>query len=155
MILGCLILSWYFYTVFKSNQTPYLLQRWKKVNFICWLNTTFYVKKAYQKLRPSWMNIIRTLLRRMKWFKIGLSNFGVVVRTQKPYQVQVSISTERVVNILHMHVQSVPQEKVRVFSESFNDFYSFLLCPDCAFKGLRRNHRFVSVLFEVSDITQH
>ena len=55
----------------------------------------------------------------------------------------------------HTHLQSVPQEKVRVFSESFKDFYSFLLCSDCTFEGLRRNHRFVSVLYEVSDITQH
>ena len=54
-----------------------------------------------------------------------------------------------------MELQSVPQEKVRVFSESFKGFYSFLLCPDCAFEGLRPNHRFVSVFFEVSDITQH
>ena len=52
-------------------------------------------------------------------------------------------------------IQSVPQEKVRVFSESFKDFYSFLLCPDCSFERLRRNHRFISVSFEVSDITQH
>ena len=54
-----------------------------------------------------------------------------------------------------LKIQSVPQEKVRVFSESFKDFYSFLLCPNCTFEGLRRNHRFVSVLFEVSDITKH
>ena len=53
------------------------------------------------------------------------------------------------------YLQSVPQEKLRVFSESFKDLYSFLLCPDCMFEGQRRNHRFVSVLFEVSDITQH
>ena len=52
-------------------------------------------------------------------------------------------------------IQSVPQEKVRVFSESLKDFYSFLLCPVCTFEGLRRNHRFVSVLFEVLSITQH
>ena len=54
-----------------------------------------------------------------------------------------------------VQIQSVPQEKVRVFSEGFKDFYSFLLCPDCTFEALRRNHRFVSVLSEVSDITQH
>ena len=53
------------------------------------------------------------------------------------------------------YVQSVPQEKVRVFSGSFKDFYSFLLCTDCTFEGLRHNHRFVSLLSEVSDITQH
>ena len=52
-------------------------------------------------------------------------------------------------------LQSVPHEKVRVFLKSFKDFYSFILCPDCTFEGLRRNHRFVSVLLEVSDITQH
>ena len=55
----------------------------------------------------------------------------------------------------NLTILSDSQEKVRVFSESFKDFYSFLLCPDCTFKGLRRNHRFVSVLFEVSNITQH
>ena len=54
-----------------------------------------------------------------------------------------------------MHLKFVLQEKVRVFSKSFKDFYSFLICPDCAFKGLRHNHRFVSGLFGVSDITQH
>ena len=56
---------------------------------------------------------------------------------------------------LNFKLQSVPQEKVRVFSESFKDFYPFLLCPDCSFERLRRNHRFVSVSFGVSDIKQH
>ena len=53
------------------------------------LNATFCVEKPYQKHRPSSMFIIRTLLHRMEWFRSGLPNFVVVVRAQKPYQVQV------------------------------------------------------------------
>ena len=58
-------------------------------------------------------------------------------------------------HVLKHVIQSVPQEKVCVFSESFKGFYSNLLCRECTFTGLRRNRQFVSVLFEVSDITQH
>ena len=61
----------------------------EKVNFVCWLNTTFYVGKPHQKPRPSLINIIWTLLRRMEWFRSGVPNFVLVVRAQKPYQVQV------------------------------------------------------------------
>ena len=76
-------------TVCESNQPPNLLQTWKKMNFVCWSNTTFYVSKLYHKPRPSSINIIQTLLCRMEWFRNGLPNFVVVVRAQKPYQVQV------------------------------------------------------------------
>ena len=73
---------------------------------------------------------------------------------KKPNKSKAKCSDENIENYTR-HIQSVPPEKVRVFSESFKDFYSFLLCLDCTFEGLRSNHRFVSVLFEVSDITQH
>ena len=49
----------------------------------------FCVEKPYQKPRPSSINIIRTLLRRMEWLISGLPNFVVVVRAQKPYQLQI------------------------------------------------------------------
>ena len=84
IILGCLILTWYFYarsppvtngyycwhvlsfkpllskfepnplislqvTVSESNQPANFLQRWKKVNFVCWLNTTLF----------TWKNLIK------------------------------------------------------------------------------------------------
>ena len=58
-------------TVSESNQLPNSLQRWKKINFLCLLNTTFSVEKAYQKSRPSSINIIQTLLRRMESFRSG------------------------------------------------------------------------------------
>ena len=76
-------------TVSESNQPPIFLQRWKKLNFVFWLNTTFCVGKPYKKPRPSSLNIIWTLLHRMRWFKSGLPNVVVVVRVRKPYQVQV------------------------------------------------------------------
>ena len=72
-------------TMSESYQPPNFLQRWKKVNFVCWLNTTFCVEKPYQKPRQSSINIIRTLLRRMEWFRSGLLNFVRVVLAQKPY----------------------------------------------------------------------
>ena len=62
---------------------------WIWVNFVCWLNTTFCEKKPYLKPRPSSINIIRTLLRRMEWFRSCLPNFVVVIRAQKPDQIQV------------------------------------------------------------------
>ena len=76
---------------------------------------------------------------------------------KKPYRLYKRFGGEQTVVIClnKADVQSVPRGKVHVFSKSFKDFYPFLLCPDCTFKGQRRNHRFVSVLFEVSDITQH
>ena len=55
-------------TVFKSNKPLNFSQRWKKVNFVCWLNNTFCEEKPHQKPRPSSINIIRTLLRRKEWF---------------------------------------------------------------------------------------
>ena len=123
IILGCLILTWYFYErsplirkcyhcwqvpyftrllskfetnlfmclqviVSESNQPPNFLQTRKKVNFVCWLNTTFCVEKPYQKPRLNSINIIRTLLRRIEWFRSGLPNFAVLVPAQKSYLVQ-------------------------------------------------------------------
>ena len=76
-------------TMPESNQLPNFLQRWKKVNFLSWLNTTFCLEKPYQKPRPSSINIIWTQLRRIKWFRSCLPNFVVVVWAQKPYQIQV------------------------------------------------------------------
>ena len=38
-------------TLSESNLPPNILQRWNKVNFACWLNTTFCVEKAYQEPR--------------------------------------------------------------------------------------------------------
>ena len=76
-------------TVPESNQPPNFLWKWEKGNFVCWLNTTFCVGKPFRKPRPSSINIIRTLLHRMEQFRSGLPNFVVVVRAQKPYQVQV------------------------------------------------------------------
>ena len=64
-------------TVSENNQPPNFLQRWKKVNFMFWFKTTFCVEKPYEKPRLSSINIIRTLLRRMKWFRSGLSNFAL------------------------------------------------------------------------------
>ena len=69
-------------TVPESNQPPHFLQRWKKVNFMCWLNTTFCVEKPYYKPRPSLINIIGTLLRRMEWFRNGLPNFAAIVHNR-------------------------------------------------------------------------
>ena len=39
-------------TVSESNQPPIFLQRWKKVNFVYWLNTTFCMEKPYPEPRP-------------------------------------------------------------------------------------------------------
>ena len=85
-------------TVSKSNQPPNFSQGWKKVNFMCWLNTTFCVEGPYQKPRPNVINIIRTLLHCMEWFKSGLPNFVVVVRAQKPYLVQVDQTKSHIRN---------------------------------------------------------
>ena len=53
-------------TVSESNQPPNFMHRWKKVIFVCWLNTAFCVEQPYQKPRWSSINIIRTLLRHME-----------------------------------------------------------------------------------------
>ena len=75
----------------ESNQPPNFLQRWKKVNFVCWLKTTFCMEKFYQKPKPSSINIIRTLISRREWFRSGLPDSVVVVRAQKPHQLQHSV----------------------------------------------------------------
>ena len=72
-------------TVSEGNQPPDFLLRWKKVNFVRWLNTTFYMEKLYQKPRLRSINIIRTLVRHMEWIRSGLPNSVVIVRAQKPY----------------------------------------------------------------------
>ena len=76
-------------TVPESNQPSDFLQKWKKVNFVCWLNTIFCLERPYQKPRPSSISMIRTLLRCMEWFIRGLLNVVVFVWAQKSYQVQV------------------------------------------------------------------
>ena len=97
--------------VSESNQPTNFLQRWKKVNFVCWLNSTFCVEKTYQKPRPSSINIIRTLLRRMEWFRSGLPNFVVAVWAQKPYQVPNKITTPEMINKIHDIVFEWPESE--------------------------------------------
>ena len=148
VLLGFLILMWYFYeksplitndyrcsqvpsfklllskfkpnpfiglqvTVSESNQPSNFLQRCKEVDFVCWLNTTFCVKKSYQKPRPSSINIIRSLLRGMKWNEITtpeiINKIHDVVLNDPNVKVReiaeiVSISTERKVNISHSYL---------------------------------------------------
>ena len=61
----------------QNNQPPNFLQRWKKVDFVCWLNITFCVKKTLSETNLSSINIIRTWLRRMEWLRTVLPNFFV------------------------------------------------------------------------------
>ena len=84
--------------------------------------------------------------------KCGLSSHDFFPRDIIPPVIPVSLRNQI---FLMWRVNFTTSQKVRVFSKSFEDFYSFLLRPDCTFEGLRRNRRFVSVLFEVSDIRQH
>ena len=58
-----------------------------KKSELCVLIKQYFLRRKTLSAKPSSINIIRTLLRRMEWFKIGLPNFLVVVRAQKPYQV--------------------------------------------------------------------
>ena len=80
------------------------------------LAITFCVEKPYQKPRPSSINIIRTLLRRMQWFRSGLLNFVLVVRAQKPYQVEV-VQTPEMINKIHDIVLNDRKVKVREIAE--------------------------------------
>ena len=71
--------------------------------------------KSYQKPRPSLINIVRTLLRRMEWFRSGLPNFiyihhihDIVLNDPKVKVCEIaeiiSISTELLDNILHIYL---------------------------------------------------
>ena len=75
------------YSVWKKPTSEFFAKMEKSEFRVLIIN--FLLIKPYQKARPSSINIIRTLLRRMEWFRSGLPNFVVVVRAQKPYQVQV------------------------------------------------------------------
>ena len=76
------------YSVWKQLMSDFFAKI-EKSDFVCLLNTIFCVEKPYQKPALSSINIIWTLLCRMGWFRSGLPNFFVVLRAQKPYQVQV------------------------------------------------------------------
>ena len=106
-------------TVSKSNQPPNFLHRWKKLNFVCRLSTSFWTEKPYQKPWPSSINIIRTLLDRMERFRSGLPQSDVVVRAQKPYQVIThpnEITTPEMMNKIHDTVLNEPRVKIAWYS---------------------------------------
>ena len=77
------------------------------------------MENPYQKRRPSSINIIRTQLRRMEWFRSGLPNFVMIVRAQKPYQVQVvqMRSLPEIINKIHDIVLNDSKVKVREIAE--------------------------------------
>ena len=76
------------YSVWKQPTSEFFAKM-EKTEFRVLIKHYFSRGKPYQKPRLSSINIIRTLFRRMEWFRSGLPNFVAVVRAQKQYQVQV------------------------------------------------------------------
>ena len=76
--------------------------------------------KPYQKTKLSSLDIIRTLLHRIEWFRNGLPNFVVVVQAQKTILIPGrpnEITTPEMINKIHDIVLNDPKVKVREISE--------------------------------------
>ena len=104
-------------TVSESNQPPNFLQRWKKVNFVCWLNTTFCVEKPYQKPTPSSMNnsapsygIVQNWFTK---FRCGLTSTETIPSPGRPNE----ITTPEIINKIHDIVLNDPKVKMRKIAE--------------------------------------
>ena len=103
----------------ESNQPPNFLQRWKKVNFVCWLNTTFCVEKPYQKPRPSSININHSAPSYgmiQKWFtefRCGRSSTETILSLGRPNE----ITTPEMINKIHHIVWNDPKVKVHEIAE--------------------------------------
>ena len=78
-------------------------------------------KNEFRVLKPrsNSTNIIRTLLRRMEWFRSSLPNFVVIIRGQKPYRPcrPNEVTTPEMITKIHDIVLNDPKVKVREIAE--------------------------------------